>query len=220
MAIERDHINQSDDTEEISKKDLLTNTGISYGQFYRWKRMGLIPEEWFRRRSAFTGQETYLPRRRVLERITQIQTLRERYSLEEIVELLSPDMARRRYSREDVAGMAWISPASVALFPGDVTIGYTFNDLLCLLIIEQLRKAPDITREQLQLVVNTLLARLAEMDEGCTERRLSLLAKDSIYLVILHCGNCLADQATHICITLDIDRLIDEMKVHLRTKEE
>lgn len=220
MAIERDHINQSDDTDEISKKDLLSNTGISYGQFYRWKRMGLIPEDWFRRRSAFTGQETYLPRQRVLERITQIQTLRERYSLEEIVEMLSPDIARRRYSRDDVAEMAWITTASLTLFPADDTIGYTFNDLLCLLIIEQLRKATGITREQIQLVVITLLARLSEMDDGCTERRLSLLTKDNVFFIILHCGNCLVDQATHICITLDIDRLIDEMKVHLRTKEE
>ena len=64
-------------------------TGISYGQFYRWKRMGLIPEGWFHRRSAFTGQETYLPRRPVLERIERILALRERYSLEEIVEMLS-----------------------------------------------------------------------------------------------------------------------------------
>ncbi|MCL2486473.1 MAG: YhbD family protein, partial [Oscillospiraceae bacterium] len=31
----------------ISKKDLLEFTGISYGQLYRWKREGLIPEEWF-----------------------------------------------------------------------------------------------------------------------------------------------------------------------------
>ena len=31
----------------ISKKDLLAETGISYGQLYRWKREQLIPEEWF-----------------------------------------------------------------------------------------------------------------------------------------------------------------------------
>lgn len=135
-----------------------------------------------------------------------IQTLRERYSLEEIVEMLSPDIARRRYSRDDVAEMAWITTASLTLFPADDTIGYTFNDLLCLLIIEQLRKATGITREQIQLVVITLLARLSEMDDGCTERRLSLLTKDNVFFIILHCGNCLVDQATHICITLDIDR--------------
>ena len=42
----------------ISKKDLLARTGISYGQLYRWKRQNLIPEEWFIKKSTFTGQET------------------------------------------------------------------------------------------------------------------------------------------------------------------
>ncbi len=50
------------------KKELLDATGISYGQLYRWKRERLIPDQWFVKRSAFTGQETFLPRRAV-ERI-------------------------------------------------------------------------------------------------------------------------------------------------------
>lgn len=47
--------------ELISKKELLEMTGISYGQLYRWKRKQLLPEDWFIRRSAFTGQETFFP---------------------------------------------------------------------------------------------------------------------------------------------------------------
>lgn len=36
---------RSDDMNEdlITKKELLTRYGISYGALYRWKRMGLIP---------------------------------------------------------------------------------------------------------------------------------------------------------------------------------
>ena len=44
--------------ELISKKELLEQYQISYGALYRWKRMGLIPEGWFLRRAAPTGQET------------------------------------------------------------------------------------------------------------------------------------------------------------------
>ena len=33
--------------ELISKKDLLQETGISYGQLYRWIRERLIPDAWF-----------------------------------------------------------------------------------------------------------------------------------------------------------------------------
>lgn len=47
----------------ISKKELLERTSISYGQLYRWKRKNLIPEEWFIRKSTFTGQETFFSER-------------------------------------------------------------------------------------------------------------------------------------------------------------
>ena len=70
--------------DEISKKDLLAETGISYGQLYRWKREGLIPEEWFVKRAAFTGQETWFPRERVLERVGLILQMKDGQSLEEI----------------------------------------------------------------------------------------------------------------------------------------
>jgi len=70
--------------DEISKKDLLLETGISYGQLYRWKREGLIPEEWFVKRSAYTGQETFFPRDKILERIGMILERKDEQSLEEI----------------------------------------------------------------------------------------------------------------------------------------
>jgi DNA-binding transcriptional MerR regulator len=70
--------------DEISKKDLLLETGISYGQLYRWKREGLIPEEWFVKRASFTGQETFFPRERALERVRAILEMKEGQSLEEI----------------------------------------------------------------------------------------------------------------------------------------
>ena len=74
---------------EISKKELLQETGISYGQLYRWKREGLIPEEWFSKRSAFTGQETYFPRKLVLERVEAIQSMKDGLSLSDIRDLLN-----------------------------------------------------------------------------------------------------------------------------------
>ena len=66
----------------ISKKELLDMYGISYGALYRWKRMGLIPEDWFIRRSAHTGQETYFRRDQILPRMELI--LERKSSLEEL----------------------------------------------------------------------------------------------------------------------------------------
>ena len=60
------------DASYISKKELLEMYGISYGALYRWKRMGLIPESWFIRRSTPTGQETYFRRDQIIPRMDQI----------------------------------------------------------------------------------------------------------------------------------------------------
>ena len=71
----------------ISKKELLDMYGISYGALYRWKRMGLIPEDWFIRRSTSTGQETFFRREQILPRMELIQ---ERgASLEELAKELN-----------------------------------------------------------------------------------------------------------------------------------
>ena len=65
--------------EYITKKELLEEMGISYGQLYRWKRMGMIPESWFIKRPSSTGQETILPRKKIVKRIQQIlQMIAER----------------------------------------------------------------------------------------------------------------------------------------------
>lgn len=68
----------------ITKRELLEKYGISYGALYRWKRMGLIPEEWFIKRAVSTGQETYFDRATITERIDTIIELKDSMSLEEI----------------------------------------------------------------------------------------------------------------------------------------
>ena len=72
--------------EYITKKDLLEQMNISYGQLYRWKRLGLIPESWFIKKPSSTGQETILPRKKIIKRIQDIQAQMEKYSLEQLVE--------------------------------------------------------------------------------------------------------------------------------------
>jgi len=78
------------DKDLVSKKELLELTGISYGQLYRWKRERLLPEEWFIKRSSYTGQETFFPRTAILERVDAIKQLKEELSLEAIADLFSP----------------------------------------------------------------------------------------------------------------------------------
>ncbi len=79
-------------TEElISKKELLETYKISYGALYRWKRMGLIPEDWFIKKSTVTGQETFFPRKQICERMEIIKRQKDDVSLEELSKILSSE---------------------------------------------------------------------------------------------------------------------------------
>ncbi len=77
--------------ELISKKELLELYGISYGALYRWKRKGLIPEEWFIKKSTVTGQETFFPRGLICERMELIQKQKDDTSLEELSKQFSTE---------------------------------------------------------------------------------------------------------------------------------
>ena len=77
--------------ELISKKELLELYGISYGALYRWKRKGLIPEDWFIKKSTVTGQETFFPRKLICERMELIQKQKDETSLEELSKLFSTE---------------------------------------------------------------------------------------------------------------------------------
>ena len=68
----------------ISKKDLLKTMNISYGQLYRWKREGLIPDSWFIKQAVSTGQETYFDEELIIPRIKKILELKDIYQFEEM----------------------------------------------------------------------------------------------------------------------------------------
>jgi DNA-binding transcriptional MerR regulator len=81
--------------ELISKKELLELYGISYGALYRWKRKGLIPEDWFIKKSTVTGQETFFPRALICERMELILRQKDDVSLEEMAKQFSEESRKR-----------------------------------------------------------------------------------------------------------------------------
>ena len=81
--------------ELISKKELLEKYAISYGALYRWKRKGLIPEDWFIKKSTVTGQETFFPRELVCERIDLIKKQKDDVSLDELSDHFSSESKKK-----------------------------------------------------------------------------------------------------------------------------
>ena len=72
----------------ISKKELLERYGMSYGALYRWKRKGLIPEDWFIRKATATGQETFFPETLITERVELILSGKNELELDELARKL------------------------------------------------------------------------------------------------------------------------------------
>ena len=81
--------------ELLSKKELLERYGISYGALYRWKRKGLIPEDWFIKKSTVTGQETFFPKAQICERVELILGQKEDVTLDELAGALNQDAKKQ-----------------------------------------------------------------------------------------------------------------------------
>ena len=79
----------------ISKKELLERYSISYGALYRWKRKGLIPEDWFIKKSTVTGQETFFPEALVCERVELIKNQKDDILLDELARELNRETQKR-----------------------------------------------------------------------------------------------------------------------------
>ncbi|NLG24566.1 MAG: DUF4004 family protein [Clostridiales bacterium] len=155
----------------ISKRELLEATGISYGQLYRWKREGLIPGGWFVKRSAFTGQETFLPRDRAIERIQFILENKDKFTLQQLLDQLTPVPGSRTYPAERVASLPSAArPAAMVarLIGGDA---FDHGQALCAMIGADLLARTPADDEGLEAVLRALLhwqalGRVLEQDDG------------------------------------------------------
>ena len=170
-----------DDERLISKKEVLETMGISYGQLYRWKRKGLIPEAWFIRRSTFTGQETFFPRDKILERIGRIVEMKDDHPLDDLAELITTRVnAKLRVALKKLERVGWLDEELLkACWPEEqseeaVSIWQAF----VLGVLSRLRKTA--RDEEIDLVRRTLEG---EQRKGLLERvsenglRLYLLRK-------------------------------------------
>ena len=144
--------------ELISKKDLLSKTNISYGQLYRWKRKNIIPEEWFIKKSAFTGQETFFPRDKILERIELILSVKEETSLDDIANMFMKKDINKEFDIDFILSKEVICNYTKEIFQNlykkEQSIGK--KELLILSIIEKFLVKSIITFEELKLIVNII----------------------------------------------------------------
>ena len=105
----------------ISKKALLDKYKISYGALYRYKRKGLIPDDWFIKKSTVTGQETFFPEALISARMELILGMKDDILLDELAKKLSGEEMKQEFIIIDTA----IGEKSFKLF--EVNAIYTMN---------------------------------------------------------------------------------------------
>jgi hypothetical protein len=199
----------------ISKKDLLQVTGISYGQLYRWKRRGLIPEDWFIRKSTFTGQETFFPRDRILARVAKIQSMKsEDLSLDDIAGELTPDLAGLSLSAADVAERGLASRAALDLY-GErrrAEAPFVLGEVLTLRVLDGLFAEGAITAEEGRAFIDTMEAGLGGQPVGEFEALLVRRAGLSLWMLLPRGTAPRLDPAARVVARIDLARRLEELK--------
>lgn len=153
--------------ELISKKELLELAGISYGQLYRWKRKQLIPEDWFIRKSTFTGQETFFPKKMMLARIHNIVNMKDDLSLDELADKLSgpPPDIRAEFTVNILLERNIVSNIVLDRFgktEGDRET-YGLDEVLSLFTVDSLLSKGEMNLEEADLLVRTLLKHTSQL---------------------------------------------------------
>lgn len=117
----------------------------------------MIPESWFVKRSVPTGQETYLPREMILNRIDFILKYKDKHPLSVLHQLLSPDSESRHYKTTTLIHIPGTLRPIMQI--SNITGARDFNhgQALCAMIAANILSICDMTDEQLRSVIKALL---------------------------------------------------------------
>jgi len=165
-----------DEEKLLSKKEVLEKMGISYGQLYRWKRKGLIPETWFIRRSTFTGQETFFPQEKIIARIERIVEMKDDHPLDDLADLITEQVNEKlEVAFSKLRKMGWLDEQVIQMchLEGDKRSALSLNETLCIGVLRQLKGTA--RKEEIDLTKRTLDKALAKgLIDRVREEKLSL----------------------------------------------
>ncbi|MGA2142111.1 MAG: DUF4004 family protein [Brevinematales bacterium] len=204
----------------ITKKELLTLTGISYGQLYRWKRENLIPESWFIKKSSFTGQETFFPREKILARIKGIIELKDKYSLEELADMLSPELTNRSFDRDDLNPLGMFDSEILDIFekvPGGKN-HFKFIELIFIDIAGKLIKEPGINTDNIEELARSMHSWMDVLKN--TSFRLMVCEKNTVrfFLLSKQDSRIYNDNGTREISSYDLDEISKELNLLITGK--
>lgn len=207
----------------ISKKELLEQTGISYGQLYRWKRKNLIPEDWFIRKSSFTGQETFFPRESILTRIDRIKNMKDELSLDELADVFSPSVSNKVLTGVEMEQKHLVTPISIHLFLESGSEkekqSFSFEEMLCIYVLDQALASGQMNREEGILLVQTFQTYYSKFqDKGCDiilTRKMGI----PLFTMLTTGSEVYFDTGVKEVLRLSLNTYLEQLKVKLSESE-
>lgn len=199
----------------ISKKELLELTGISYGQLYRWKRKKLIPEDWFIKKSTFTGQETFFPKEKILARITKIKDMKEDLSLDDLADVFSPNLAAVILKKQELLDRDVVTKMAVEIYlekMGD-TDSFTFDKILYVYVLDKLLQSGEISLDEGKSLLQTMADNYIKFEGKHCE--LIFIRKMGIatFLLTLSPNEIYFESSAKVVIRLSLASCIEELKI-------
>ncbi len=201
----------------ISKKELLDLTGISYGQLYRWKRKNLIPEEWFIKKSSFTGQETYFPKDKIFDRISKIMNMKEDLSLDDIANMVSPNPVNVTLAKNELIERNIVSITAFNLY-NELYQGieaYSFDRILRIYLLDKLIQSGEINLDEGKMILDMLETNYVKFDgRDCDLFFLRKMGTSTCFL-ILNPNEIGFESSIKIIARLNLTACIEELKIKI-----
>lgn len=205
------------DEDLISKKELLEVTNVSYGQLYRWKRKNIIPEEWFIKKSSYTGQETYFPREKILDRIEKIKDMKDDVSLDNLAQMFSPQLSDVFLSEDELLSKNIVSKETLTIHKniyGEVKI-FSFKKILYISLLEKSLASGNVSLEEGNLIIETLEENYKSLEgKNCEIIFLRKFGMALCFLITLP-NELYIEKGAKIALRLNISQSIEELKIKI-----
>lgn len=202
----------------ISKQDLLKEKNISYGQLYRWKRMGLIPESWFKNTATKTGQETFFEKEKIYKRIDKIALLRKEMTLKEVRDYLLGELDDNvKLSKAEISKFKILSPEILKVYEAVYIKDsvYRFLDLVYIYIGSDLHLNYNIDVEIIFKMIKEIDKNYKSLNNFSFE--ISVYKKLGIIIPIIHVKNSIYFFDGNIILeNYSIKNIINKLKKELK----
>jgi hypothetical protein len=205
------------DNDYISKKEILELAGISYGQLDRWKRKNLIPEEWFIRKSTFTGQETFFPRDKILERIDKIKNMKDDLSLDDMVDMFSPMLKDILLNKNELIEKDIVTEMAFGLYEGfyGSTEVFTFDKILYIAVLEKFLNTGGIGIEESKIILQNLDENYSNFkDKGCEIVFIRKIGISTCFLIGIP-NELYFEKNIKFVEKVNLPKLIEELKIKI-----